>query len=229
MKNKETKKDLIGISIALIIIFLWCGNLYYIFSKDWTAIRLFNIINFFLQIQLFTGLFITAHDAMHQTLAPHFLRVNNFIGAICTNLYAFFSFDKLKKKHYLHHQFVATDKDPDFSNENIFAWYGSFLKEYISLQQIIGYAIAFNILKIFVDGRILIIFWIVPAIMSTSQLFYFGTYQPHNPHPLPNNIHKSRTQSRNHLWAFLSCYFFGYHFEHHDKPFVPWWELWKYK
>jgi beta-carotene ketolase (CrtW type) len=27
----------------------------------------------------------------------------------------------------------------------------------------------------------------------------------------------------------LSCYFFGYHFEHHDSPGTPWWRLWRVK
>jgi beta-carotene/zeaxanthin 4-ketolase len=26
-----------------------------------------------------------------------------------------------------------------------------------------------------------------------------------------------------------SCYFFGYHWEHHHSPATPWWELWKVK
>ncbi|MEL7193577.1 MAG: fatty acid desaturase, partial [Bacteroidota bacterium] len=36
-------------------------------------------------------------------------------------------------------------------------------------------------------------------------------------------------QKRNHMWAFLTCYFFGYHFEHHDSPNTPWWKLWELK
>jgi beta-carotene ketolase (CrtW type) len=27
------------------------------------------------------------------------------------------------------------------------------------------------------------------------------------------------------VWAFISCYFFGYHYEHHDQPYLPWWKL----
>jgi beta-carotene ketolase (CrtW type) len=43
------------------------------------------------------------------------------------------------------------------------------------------------------------------------------------------NEHHSRSQSKNHFWALVSCYFFGYHFEHHDSPGTPWWLLWKVK
>ncbi|TAH22151.1 MAG: hypothetical protein EAZ08_01445 [Cytophagales bacterium] len=41
----------------------------------------------------------------------------------------------------------------------------------------------------------------------------------------PENIHKSHSQRQNHLWAFLTCYFFGYHYEHHNSPRTPWWML----
>jgi fatty acid desaturase len=41
--------------------------------------------------------------------------------------------------------------------------------------------------------------------------------------------HHARTLPRNHLWAMLSCYFFGYHWEHHESPLTPWWALWRMK
>jgi beta-carotene ketolase (CrtW type) len=41
--------------------------------------------------------------------------------------------------------------------------------------------------------------------------------------------HNSRTQPNNHLLAMLSCYFFGYHFEHHAYPRTPWWRLYQRK
>ncbi|RZL43682.1 MAG: fatty acid desaturase, partial [Pedobacter sp.] len=28
---------------------------------------------------------------------------------------------------------------------------------------------------------------------------------------------------------FITCYFFGYHLEHHQKPATPWWQLYKSK
>jgi len=41
------------------------------------------------------------------------------------------------------------------------------------------------------------------------------------------NKHQSRSQHKNHVLAFFSCYFFGYHYEHHDAPWLPWWKLWR--
>jgi beta-carotene/zeaxanthin 4-ketolase len=29
----------------------------------------------------------------------------------------------------------------------------------------------------------------------------------------------------NHYVAFFTCYFFGYHHEHHAFPYLPWWKL----
>jgi beta-carotene ketolase (CrtW type) len=43
------------------------------------------------------------------------------------------------------------------------------------------------------------------------------------------DIHRARTQKRNHLKAMLTCYFFGYHHEHHLFPRVPWWQLYQTK
>ena len=31
------------------------------------------------------------------------------------------------------------------------------------------------------------------------------------------------------MLAMVSCYFFGYHFEHHDSPGTPWWKLYAVK
>jgi beta-carotene ketolase (CrtW type) len=35
--------------------------------------------------------------------------------------------------------------------------------------------------------------------------------------------------NKNHLVGFFSCYFFGYHYEHHEFPGTPWWKLWRMK
>ena len=71
---------------------------------------------------------------------------------------------------------------------------------------------------------------ILATVLGTLQLFYFGTYLPHRRPDTPDMApHHARTQPRNHLWAMLSCYFFGYHWEHHQSPGTPWWRLWRVK
>jgi beta-carotene ketolase (CrtW type) len=91
-------------------------------------------------------------------------------------------------------------------------------------------AVLFNVLEIWFPASKLIWFWVIPAVLSTIQLFYFGTYLPHRrPHSDEMQPHNARTLKRNHFLAMISCYFFGYHFEHHESPGIPWWKLYQYK
>jgi len=177
---------------------------------------------------LYTGLFITAHDAMHGTVSPN-KKLNAFIGKLSALLFAFNHYKKLRTAHYKHHTDVATEEDPDYYNGNFFIWYFHFLKNYISWWQILLMAITFNLLKLVFPANNVISFWMIPSILSTFQLFYFGTYLPHKGEHKAENRHKSRSLKKNHLLAFLSCYFFGYHYEHHDSPATPWWLLYKKK
>lgn len=180
-----------------------------------------------IQMHLYTGLFITAHDAMHGTVSPQNRNLNNFIGQLCTLLYAVFPFKKLNEKHHKHHKFVHTANDPDYHEGSFVTWYYQFIKQYLSWWQIVVMAVIYNLAKIYVPEKNLLMFWVLPSLLSTLQLFYFGTYLPHK--GVHQNQHQSKTQAKNHLWAFLSCYFFGYHYEHHDSPGTPWWKLWQIK
>lgn len=103
---------------------------------------------------------------------------------------------------------------------------------YLSIWQILIMAALYNIfihLLGFNELKV-IVFWALPAILGTLQLFYFGVYWPHRlphlPHMMP---HRARTLKKNHLWAMVSCYFFGYHFEHHQNQHIPWWKLYTTK
>jgi beta-carotene ketolase (CrtW type) len=127
--------------------------------------------------------------------------LNNVIGGLCTLLYALFPLRVLYQKHHEHHRHVHTDKDPDYHHGNFFAWYFNFVKTYVKWWQILILATLFNILKIWFAESNLILFWVVPSLLSTLQLFL----------------------------AFITCYFFGYHYEHHDSPGTPWWKLWQLK
>lgn len=184
-------------------------------------------VGIILQMHLYTGLFITAHDAMHGSVSSH-QAINQLIGTLAAGLFAYNSYQDLLPKHHEHHRFVATDKDPDYHEPHAFwPWYLSFITSYIRWPQMLLMGITFWVLVVFFPMTNVILFWMLPSILSTFQLFFFGTYTPHRGlHP---NKHKSGTLSKNHLWAFLSCYFFGYHYEHHDSPGTPWWRLWRMK
>jgi beta-carotene ketolase (CrtW type) len=183
------------------------------------------------QTWLFTGLFITGHDSMHGTICRN-RALNNFLGFLATTLYSGLWYPTLKKKHYLHHIHVGTGKDPDYhtGNQNFFIWWFSFMKQYLTIWQLLIMAAIFNAGLLFFNELQLIVLWIVPSVLSTFQLFFFGTYLPHHlPHTIEMEPHKARSQRRNHVWAMLSCYFFGYHFEHHESPQTPWWMLYRLK
>ncbi len=223
-------KQHLGVIIGISIILLWAAVLTYGLSItiDYSSPLLYVLI--LVQMHLYTGLFITAHDAMHGTVSQN-KTVNKSIGVLSALLFSYNFYGRLFPKHHEHHRFVATDQDPDYhkGRTGFIPWYLSFLGQYITWQQILLMAITFNLLKLIVPVENLILLWMLPAVLSTVQLFYFGTFLPHRGSHAPDNVHHSRTQKKNHLWAFLSCYFFGYHYEHHASPGTPWWKLWKMK
>lgn len=217
-----------GEFIAVAIIILWFACLAFALQLpvDYRDPYLYVLI--LLQTHLYTGLFITAHDAMHWVVSVH-KKVNKTLGTVSALLFAYNHYPRLFSRHHAHHRHVATEKDPDFHNGTFFSWYFSFLKQYITLWQILFMALTFNLLILFFPQSNVILFWIIPSILSTLQLFYFGTYLPHKGEHAPENQHKSRSFMKNHWLAFFTCYFFGYHYEHHHAPRVPWWQLYKEK
>ncbi len=223
---KLSSNDYRGVIIGSSIIILWLLHLLFLLSKPINFSHWSTYLHILVQTHLYTGLFITAHDSMHGCVSRN-TRINKTIGFVSATLFSFNFYNKLFKKHHLHHKHVATDKDPDFSEKGFFLWYFKFIIQYLSIWQIILMAITYNILKLFFSDINLIIYWMIPAILSTLQLFYFGTYLPHR--KKPNNEHFARSPKKNHLLAFLSCYFFGYHYEHHAFPATPWWLLYKVK
>lgn len=216
-----------GILIALAIIGLWFSCLVFFLNYEifWGDPLIY--LGVLIQMHLYTGLFITAHDAMHGLVSSN-KKLNKAMGWIAALLFSFNFYSRLFPKHHEHHRFVATDQDPDYhDSDNFLVWYYSFIKQYVTIWQILLMAVTFNVLKLFLPTGKLILFWMLPAVLSTLQLFYFGTYLPHKGEH--DNKHHSSTQTKNHLWAFISCYFFGYHYEHHDSPATPWWRLWRIK
>lgn len=225
--TEQSKKEFpTGIFIAFTIIMLWACSLIFLLVNDYSFSLFATILFILIQTHLYTGLFITAHDAMHGTVSSN-KKINDGIGNLVTMLYALFPYKKLLSKHHIHHKEVHTENDPDYYNGNFFVWYFYFIKRYLTIWQFIAMAAIFNVLAIWIPEKNLILFWVIPSALSTLQLFYFGTYLPHKGEH--ENIHHSRTQKKNHFIAFITCYFFGYHFEHHDKPGTPWWKLYQLK
>lgn len=222
-----------GVIIGLSIILSWAAHLYYslLFQPiDPTSAGLW--LHIMLQTWLFTGLFITAHDSMHGSVSSRNRKVNYSIGFMATFFFAAMWYPQLLRKHKLHHIHVGTTLDPDYKtgNQNFLTWWISFMKQYVTLWQLLIMAILFNVGLLFFSEIQLIVLWIIPSILATFQLFYFGTYVPHHlPHSPEMEPYKARSQKRNHVWAMLTCYFFGYHYEHHASPQTPWWKLYQLK
>jgi beta-carotene ketolase (CrtW type) len=228
-RTEETKK---GLFIALLIMTIWAMSMLFLLSLDVDKLPIYLIIPAMIwQIFIYTGLFVTAHDAMHGVVFPNNLKINNFIGWTASLIYALFSFRKLTEKHWQHHHHPASELDPDFHNgrqKNFLAWYWQFTKRYWSWTRLLGLMAIFNIIThtIHIPDANFTLFWVVPSILSSVQLFYFGSYLPHR-EPKNGYSNPHRTQS-NHLpvfWSFITCYHFGYHQEHHEYPNLPWWKL----
>jgi beta-carotene/zeaxanthin 4-ketolase len=235
VKNKlvvDNKKAIYGIVIALSIVIFWAISLVILLKLDITNYPSWAIaIAIIWQGFLYTGLFITGHDAMHGSLFPSNKKINHFLGALVVWLYSFLSYKTLLQKHWLHHHYPASEIDPDFhdgTHRNPIAWYLYFMKGYWGWSQFIGHTIVFNFARniLHISQTNLILFLPVALIFSSIQLFYFGTYLPHR-EPQGGYIrpHCAQTISLPIILSFIACYHFGYHREHHEYPHLPWWQL----
>ena len=184
---------------------------------------------------LHTGLFIIAHDAMHRSLVPNHQVANDLIGKFAIWLYAFFPYERCRKNHWRHHRYPGQIRDPDFHDcihRHPLRWYLKFIGEYLPLSQFIilgsSWGLIFYILnQIFQISLVnFIVFWILPLLLSSIQLFYFGTYLPHRGNEKESsNSHHAHSTNYPIFWSFLTCYHFGYHWEHHEYPNIPWYRL----
>jgi beta-carotene ketolase (CrtW type) len=231
-QNTANKYALQCLLIAILVICCWAACLSYLISIDISSISIFQLLPLILvQTFLYTGLFITAHDAMHGVVFPKNAKINNFIGSLAVGLYALFSYKRLLKTHWLHHQNPATELDPDFHNgeqKSFLGWYFQFMKKYWSWWRILGLITIFYFASyvVHLPEKNLTLFWILPSILSSAQLFYFGTFLPHKePTGGYKNIHNAQSNPLPIFLSFITCYHFGYHQEHHEYPNVPWWKL----
>ncbi len=225
-----------GLILATVILGLWIISFILFLSipislTSWLYIAGVVILRAYLQ----TGLFIVAHDAMHGNLLPCYPNVNNIIGRLAVTAYAFLPYDHCRENHSKHHRYTSQADDPDFCDKfsNPLFWYGKFICEYFPWRSLITFILCMSLsiicllflCKVTIVN--LVVFWLLPLVLSSMQLFFFGTYLPHqqievNPNFLPR-LHRDRYSL---LWSLLSCYNFGhYHWEHHQYPNVPWYEL----
>ncbi len=225
-----------GVLIATSILSFWGLSLAWFLTTDLADFQIIGLIPaLWLRTFLQTGLFITVHDAMHGILCSQHRRLNTGLGTLAAALYALLPYKQLLIKHQQHHRAPATGDDPDFYEaqpDKFWAWYYNFMSSYLSGRQtwvlVFGMGVIFMTLNagLHIAAANLIVFWVLPIVLSSLQLFYFGVYLPHRPQPGGyRDRHRAFSSDRSELWSFLTCYHFGYHWEHHEYPNLPWYAL----
>jgi beta-carotene ketolase (CrtW type) len=226
------RQSRIGLALALAIIGGWIAlHLFAVFFYPWggAATWLAPLVVLAL-CWLYVGLFIVAHDCMHGSLVPFRPALNRRIGQLCLLLYAGFSYDRMNPKHHRHHRHSGTPDDPDYDDRHphgFWSWYGKFFAEYFSGRELVIIAALTAVYWLLGAPMLNIwVFWALPAVLSSLQLFAFGTYLPHRP-GMPGFGDRHNARSNDYPWivSLLTCFHFGYHHEHHLQPGVPWWRL----
>lgn len=184
------------------------------------------------QCWLSVGVFIVCHDAMHGSLVPGRPRLNGAIGAALLFLYAGFAWRRLREAHFAHHKLAGRAGDPDFDEhhpDNFLRWYATFFRRYFGWRSILFVHTVVGVYWLVLDIPMvqIVMLYGLPALGSSLQLFYFGTYRPHcHRADLPfADRHKARSNDFGTLVSLATCFHFGYHLEHHHRPDVPWWGL----
>ena len=247
MQHSQHQQDLhplkpnhrwIGLAFAIVCLMGWFLSLRVLINCDlaqWNSIQMVAAIG--LRTVLQTGLFILAHDAMHQSLLPHSPELNHRLGSFALWCYGGLNYEQCRHNHYQHHLQPGSDRDLDLSGKNtdILSWYCNFLRNYFSTQLLLKIILNLSILLLIGLGNPMSLgqdlwnvsfFYLVPLVLSSWQLFIFGTYLPHRPLPGESSLpHHSRSLPYPQWLSFLLCFHFGYHWEHHEYPYLPWYKL----
>jgi beta-carotene/zeaxanthin 4-ketolase len=229
----------VGLVVAAIVIAIWLGSLVFFAVVDIDLLTPAWLVPAILgRIFIHTGLFIVAHDAIHGAVYPLNASWNHAIGRLAVTLYAFLDYQKLSLNHWQHHRHPGCIDDPDFHHGNGFVWYFHFMKGYLNVKQtviqLLGLGSCLAILYFGLHASLLnlALFWVIPIFLSTIQLFFFGTYLPHRSREGGSvaasngeNYHSATSSNFPPLISFFTCYHFGYHWEHHEYPTLPWYAL----
>src|SRR5687768_6330197 len=154
-----------GVLVAGVIMLSWGALLTFLlafYEPDWRMPWPYLLL--LLQTHLYTGLFITAHDAMHGVVSAD-KRLNNGLGTVAALLFAFNWFPGMLPKHHQHHRHVGTPDDPDFHDGHhpgFLPWLARFAWNYVTWWQVVLMAATYNALKLFFPQVNVIAFWMIP-------------------------------------------------------------------
>lgn len=223
-----------GVWVAAGLITAWASMIHItVFHTPLNSLQ--AVALFWPMMQLHTGVFITAHDAMHGAVAPSNPKLNRFMGRLAGTLYAGLDYDSMKKAHHEHHAHTGLqDQDPDFhsGDPGVLPWAGKFIKKYLTIKQMVILNLMVGAVQISgAPYKNMVIFLLCAGLLSAVQLFYFGTYVPHkppkdNPQQVMNWERSNPTWATTRLASFMTCYHFDCHVEHHSNPRLSWYELW---
>ena len=197
----------------------WLTHQYFIFNylDIYHVNILISVVHILVLIWQYVGLFIISHD-LHHSKTPSLYK--EILGRVSLLLYGGFILEDFSKNHNLHHLHPGIDgKDPDFSENNIIIWYLLFMKRYLNIRQLFNIGLIISIMLMYhVDIIYLYLFWTLPSILASIQLFFYGTYLVHEKKKIINSpLHP--------IAIYLTSYNFGYHEKHHHYPEIPWYEL----
>lgn len=229
-----SRQSWIGMGLALLILAAWLAlHVFGLFFMD-LAQPLPSLLLLVALTWLSVGVYIVAHDAMHGSLCPANRAAGNLIGAAAVWLYAGFTFERLVPKHHAHHRSPGSAGDPDFSvttPNRALGWYGQFIKAYFGPREMFVMVLRVGFYML-LGARLenILLFFALPGLLSSFQLFYFGTFLPHRHAPEGGTVrfadhHRARSNDYGTLMSLLTCFHFGYHHEHHLHPGEPWWRL----
>ena len=230
----ETKHNyLVSQAIAILIIVAWFTSLIALLQLDLNRSLVLIIAGVCLRTFIHTGVFIIIHDSIHGVVGQN-QKVNSMFGYFTAFLYAMLPYKTLAKNHHQHHRYPATKEDPDYYDLNphsFWLWYTSFMKDYQQGKQfwILFWgmtAVFWSLVGLKVAIANIFLFWVLPIVLSSLQLFTFGIFLPHRPRKEAySDRHRAKSNNFSPLFSFLTCYHFGYHWEHHQYPHLPWYKL----
>lgn len=224
-----------GLALATLMLMGWLITLISLLSlrvADWSVWLIAGAV--VLRTVLQTGLFITAHDAMHGVLLPECRRWNHRLGIVFLLLYAALPYRRCRRNHQWHHNHTATVHDPDFHEDQAagpLRWYRRFMAGYLSQNQmlrLLGFWGSLVLISSHWNTSAwlnLLLFCTLPLLLSSLQLFVFGTYLPHRCQRQQGSNQRPESLDHPPWLSLLTCFHFGYHREHHDHPQLAWFQL----
>lgn len=232
LRDSSTRK---GLLLALLFMLAGPISLIGLLQLDLSSLRpLQLLVAVLIRTLLQTGLFIVAHDAMHGLLVPGSRRWNDRLGGIALALYAALPYDTCRRKHQRHHALTASASDPDFHPDpqaGFIAWYVRFMGGYLTSAQMLRLLGGWGVLGLVAcrisptGGLNLLVFGTLPLLLSSLQLFGFGTYLPHRDQRAPRLRPVAASLDLPEWLSLLACFHFCYHQEHHQNPGLAWFEL----